>query len=81
MDINIVRASAKPVGDPNDWENNDDFMHPDNFKIRLFSALDDASELLKTGDRSKFISSDEFLSQMKELRNEANETEAHDNGY
>jgi hypothetical protein len=70
-DIKAVRASLKPVGDPFDWENNENYMSDDNFKIRLFDMFDDVSHYLKTGDKTKFISSDDFLAEMDELRNEA----------
>jgi hypothetical protein len=75
MDIKAVRSSLKPVGDPHDWENNDDYMHPDNFKIRLFEMLDDITHHLKTGDRSKLMTSDEFLAEMDELSREIEEEE------
>jgi hypothetical protein len=81
MDIKAVRASLKPVGDPDDWENNEDFMHPDNFKIRLFSALDDAKHYIETGNKRGFISSDEFLKEMKELRKEVDQEEVRGDGY
>jgi hypothetical protein len=80
MDIKAVRGSLKPVGDPDDWENNEDFMHPDNFKIRLFSALDEAKYYIDTGNKRGFISSDDFLKEMKELREEVEREEIRDNG-
>jgi hypothetical protein len=75
MDINAIRSSLKPVGDPHDWENNDDYMHPDNFKIRLFEMLDDITHYLKTGDRSKLMTSDEFIKEMDALSREIEEEE------
>jgi uncharacterized protein (DUF1499 family) len=72
-DINAIRSSLKPVGDPNDWENNEDYMHPDNFKIRLFQMLDDINYHLKADDRSKLMNSDEFLAEMDELAKEIDE--------
>jgi hypothetical protein len=79
MDINAIRSSLKPVGDPNDWENNENYMHPDNFKIRLFHMLDDITHHLKTGDRSKLTTSDEFLAEMDELSKEIEEDENNGN--
>jgi hypothetical protein len=73
--INEIRAALRPVGDPYDWENNEDYMHPDNFKIRLFSMLDDVSHFIKTGDRSKFIKMDDFLAEMEQLSKENAESE------
>ncbi|MDR0947497.1 MAG: hypothetical protein LBM87_07145 [Ruminococcus sp.] len=76
IDIKVLRESLKPVGDPDDWENNDDYMHPDNFRIRLFNMLDDVTHYLKTGDRSMIITEDEFMKELEELA-ELHEKEEH----
>jgi hypothetical protein len=67
MDIDAMRKSLKPVGDPNDWENNDDYMHPDNFKIRLFQTFDDTMHYLKTGEKRNFVSKEDMLKELFEL--------------
>jgi hypothetical protein len=72
MEPNVkeIRASLKPVGDPYDWENNDEYMHPDNFKIRLFNMLDWTQHYLKTGDTSKLTKADDFIAEMEQMSKE-----------
>jgi hypothetical protein len=63
-----LRAALKPVGDPYDWENNDDYMHPDNFKIRLFNMLDDTQSYIKSGKTKRRIRpASELLKELKEM--------------
>jgi hypothetical protein len=75
MDINAYRASLKPVGDPFDWENNEDYLHPDNFRIRLCKTFEDAAHYINTGEKRNFVDKDEMLKELFRLAEEVEREE------
>jgi hypothetical protein len=67
MDNKTLRESLKPVGDPYDWENNDDIMHSDNFRIRLLDLVLNNGRDIRTGKKMTTRPAEEFLKELDEL--------------